>query len=198
MVDHTSVIALGGAGVTRPPAADAGDRAGRVSWGRWLVSRERDRRRERVVGTVLMAVAVVLAGWTVYLGTSDAPRQLHRWSVWAYLGMNPHTLAWVGIDAAETVALALIGILLRQGRPATRTVALLTLPLFVLDAWFDILTSVTPHRLALAITMAALSEVPAAVVCGWVAWKASRFGLTPTSPLLKTGGSRQQPHPRWG
>lgn len=186
MIDRTSVTTLGGAGVARPPAADGGDRAGRVSLGRWLVSPARDRRRERIVGTLLMVVAAVLAGWTVYLGTSAAPRQLHRdWSTWAYLGMNPHTLAWVGIDTAETVGLVLIGVLLRQGRPATRTVALLTLPLFVLDAWFDILSSVTPHHLAIAITMAAVSEVPAAILCGWVAWKASRFSAV---PLAGRGG----------
>ncbi len=184
MVDHTSVTTLGGAGVARPPAAGGGDRSGGVPLGRWLVSRARDRRRERIAGTALVAVAVVLAGWTVYLGTAAAPRQLHRdWSTWAYLGMNPHTLAWVGIDTAETVGLALMGVLLRQGRPATRTVALLTLPLFVLDAWFDILSSVTPHHLTIAITMAAVSEVPAAILCGWVAWKASHFAAAPVGRL---------------
>ena len=53
--------------------------------------------------------------------------------------------------------------------------ALLALPLFVLDAWFDILTSVSLHRLVVAVAMAAAMEVPTAVTCGWVAWKASRF-----------------------
>ena len=83
----------------------------------------------------------------------------------------------------KLAGLVLMGLLLRQARLATRTVALLTLPLFLLDAWFDILSSVTPHHLAIAITMAAVSEVPAAVVCGWVAWKASHFAAAPVGGL---------------
>jgi hypothetical protein len=149
---------------------------GGLTLGRWLVTRQRDRRRERIVGTLLVLVAVVLAGWTVYLGSSEVPPAAHPgWSLATYLGMSPRTLAWVGVDAVETAALATIGILLRLGRRAVHTVALLTLPLFVFDAWFDVLTSPTPHRLAVAVAMAALSEVPASVACGWIAWKASRF-----------------------
>ena len=171
MVDQTAVAPLG-AGITSRRES----RRGSVSLGRWLVSRERDRRRERILGTVLIVAAVVLAGWTVYIGLSDAPRGMHHTrSLATVLGMRPYTLIWVGIDVLETTGLALIGVLLRMGRAATHTVALLALPLFVLDAWFDVLTSVSLPHLATAITMAAVSELPAAVLCGWVAWKSSRF-----------------------
>ncbi len=177
MVDQVST--LGGAGVAdrhRPRGASVHRNP---TLGRWLFSRVRDRRRERIVGTVLIVLAVVLAGWTVYLGSADAAPALHRpWSLATYLGMSPYTLIWVGIDVLETVGLALTGVLLRLGHAATHTVALLALPLFVLDAWFDILTSMSPHRLVVAIGMAYVSELPAAVTCGWVAWKSSRFATT--------------------
>jgi hypothetical protein len=173
MVDQISFTPLGGVGATGEHTLGAPTR---LSLGRWLVTRERDRRRERILGTVLIVVAVILAAWTVYIGSSDAPRAIHRpWSLESYLGINPYTLIWVGIDVLETAGLVMIGILLRAGRPATHTIALLTLPLFVLDAWFDILTSVSVHHLVVAILMAAVSEVPAAVVCGWIAWKSARF-----------------------
>jgi hypothetical protein len=152
----------------------AGARAG-LSLGRWLVSRERDRRRERLVGTALMVAAVALAVWTVSFGLNDSAPAVHRaWSLSTYLGMNPRTLIWIGVDVLEAAGLALTGLLLRLGRPATQTVALLAIPLFVLDAWFDVLTSASPHNLAIALGMAGL-EIPAAMTCGWVAWKASRF-----------------------
>ncbi|OJV76650.1 MAG: hypothetical protein BGO37_11505 [Cellulomonas sp. 73-92] len=167
MVDLTTL----GTGVTHGPGAEPPP-----TLRRWLLSRERDRRRERILGAVLLVAALVLAGWTVYLGSADSPRALHRpWALATVLGMNPYTLIWVGIDVLETLGLALIGIFLRLGRAATHTVALLALPLFLLDAWFDILTSMSLHRLVVALVMAAASEVPAAVTCGWVAWKASRF-----------------------
>ena len=164
MVDQVSV--------TRGEIAGAG---GSLSLGRWLISRERDRRRERIVGTALMVAAVALAAWTVSFGLNDSPRVIHRvWSLSMYLGMNPRTLIWIGVDVLEAAGLALTGLLLRRGRPATQTVALLAIPLFVLDAWFDVLTSASPHDLAVALAMAGL-EIPAAMTCGWVAWKASRF-----------------------
>lgn len=179
MVDLTTL----GTGVTHGPGAEPTLR-------RWLLSRDRDRRRERILGTALIVVALVLAGWTVYLGSADSPRALHRpWALASVLGMNPYTLIWVGIDVLETAGLALIGVLLRLGRAATHTVALLALPLFVLDAWLDILTSVSLHHLLVAVVMAAVTEVPTAVTCGWVAWKASRFAATPAgTPALPVGG----------
>jgi hypothetical protein len=182
MVDQ--VTTLGGTGVAARPLPHGAEAEGRPTLRRWLFSRERDRRRERILGTVLVVVAVAMAGWTVYLGSADSPPSLHRPLFLAtYLGMNPYTLIWVGIDVLETVGLALIGVLLRLGHAATQTVALLALPLFVLDAWFDILTSMSPHRLAVAIVMACVTEVPTAVACGWVAWKSSRFA-TRAEPQL--------------
>lgn len=154
---------------------DVGRATGGLSLGRWLISRERDRRRERIVGTALMVAAVALAAWTVSFGLNDSPRAIHRaWSLSTYVGMNPRTLIWIGVDVLEAAGLALTGLLLRLGRPATQTVALLSIPLFVLDAWFDVLMSASPHNLAIALAMAGL-EIPAAMTCGWVAWKASRF-----------------------
>ncbi len=183
MVDQAAVTPPATRRMTRPDPRPPSLR-------RWLLSRDRDRRRERILGTALVVAAVVLAGWTVYLGSADSPPALHRpWALATVLGMHPYTLIWVGIDVLETACLALIGIFLRLGRAATQTVALLALPLFLLDAWFDILTSMSPHRLVVALVMAGLSEVPAAVTCGWVAWKASRFAATPVgTPAAPVGG----------
>jgi hypothetical protein len=142
----------------------------------WLLSRRRNPRLERITGNLVVLVAVLLACWAIWLGSSLPPDPLvQHWSLNADIGLDNYSLTWVGLDCIEVLGLAACGLLFRRASPSARTVALLTIPVFCLDGWFDILTSVSKADLAAAIIMAVLGELPAACILGWVAWKALAF-----------------------
>jgi hypothetical protein len=143
----------------------------------WLLNRGlRDRRRERQLGLLIVVIAVLLACWAVWLGSTLPPDPLQQqWST-AYIGLDNYSLTWVGLDCLEVLGLAVSGLLFARGTPGARTYALLTMPVFFLDAWFDILTAVSRADLIEAVLMAVLGELPAVVGLGWIAWKAAAFG----------------------
>lgn len=142
----------------------------------WLFNRSlRDRQRERSVGRLVVVIAVLLAVWAVWLGSTLPPDPLQQqWST-AYLGLDNYSLTWVGLDCLEVLGLAASGLLFGRGTQGARTCALLTMPVFFLDAWFDILTAVSRADLLAAVLMAVLGELPAVVGLGWIAWKAAAF-----------------------
>jgi hypothetical protein len=145
----------------------------------WALTRGlRDRRRERAAGRALLAAAALLACWTVWLGASLPPNPLRQqWST-AFLGLDNYGVTWVGLDCLEILGLAVCGWRFARGSADARTCALLTAPLFVLDAWFDVLTAVSRTDLAAAAVSALGAELPTAAVLGWAAWKAGGFGPT--------------------
>ena len=142
----------------------------------WLLSRRRDRRLERTTGNLIVLVAALLACWAIYLGSSLPPGRLtQHWSLTADIGLDNYSVTWVGLDCIEVLGLAACGLLFRRASPSARTVALLTIPVFCLDAWFDIMTSVSKADLVTAVVMAVLGELPAAFILSWIAWKALPF-----------------------
>jgi hypothetical protein len=142
----------------------------------WLLSRRRDPRLERITGNLIVLVAALLACWTIWLGSSLPPDPLtQHWSLTADIGLDDYSLTWVGLDCIEVIGLAACGLLFRRASPSARTVALLTIPVFCLDAWFDVMTSVSKADLVTAVIMAILGELPAAFILSWVAWKALSF-----------------------
>lgn len=134
------------------------------------------------VGSALICAAVVLIGWACWLGASLPVSGLPQsWSS-SGAGLGSWRLTWVGLDALEVAGLLATGIALRRHHWSATVSALLTLPLFVLDAWFDIMTASTSTGLGQALTMALLVELPTASVLGWVArsgLRALRHGATP-------------------
>jgi hypothetical protein len=150
--------------------------SGELSTKDWLLSRRRDPRLERIPGNLIVVVAALLACWTVWLGSSLPPDPLiQHWSLTADIGLDNYSLTWVGLDCFEVAGLAACGLLFRRASPSARTVALLTIPVFCLDAWFDVLTSVSKADLVTAVAMAVMGELPAALILSWVAWKALHF-----------------------
>jgi hypothetical protein len=145
----------------------------------WLSTRRlRDRRLERHTGRLIVVIAILLASWTVWLGSSLPPDPLQQqWSAASVGLLDNYSLTWVGLDCLEVLGLAACGLLFWRGSPGARTCALLTMPVFFLDAWFDILTSVSRTDLAVAVLMAGLGELPAVAGLGWIAWKARGFEL---------------------
>jgi hypothetical protein len=141
----------------------------------WLTSRRRAPRLERFAGNGMIVAAMVLGVWAVWLGSSLPPDPLPRqWST-AYFGLDNYSLTWVGLDCLEVLGLAACGVLFRRASRHTRTIALLCIPVFLLDAWFDILTATTRADLVAATVMAVLGELPAACMLCWIAWKALEF-----------------------
>jgi hypothetical protein len=131
---------------------------------------------ERITGNLIVLVAALLACWAGYLGSSLPPDPLtQHWSLTADIGLDNYSLTWVGLDCIEVLGLAACGLLFRRASPSARTVALLAIPVFCLDAWFDIMTSVSKADLVTAVVMAVLGELPAAFILSWVAWKALPF-----------------------
>lgn len=145
----------------------------------WLCTQlSRDRRLERRAGSLLLLIAALLACWTAWLGSCLPPDPLHQqWSLASAGLLDNYSMTWVGLDCLEVLGFALTGLLFRRGSPAARTCALLSMPLFFLDAWFDILTSVSRADLVIALLMAGLGELPAVAGLAWTAWKARAFEL---------------------
>jgi len=144
-------------------------------------------------GVGFIAAAVVLAAWSVYLSTSLPPGPRHAWST-AWSGLDHLALTWVGVDGVECVALLTLGIAMLADRPLVVAVtALLALPVFALDAWFDVMTSQTHRQLAEAVVLAALVELPLVAFLALIARHELRRVVTPASepaPSRSDGGPR--------
>ncbi|ANS66734.1 hypothetical protein SLINC_4510 [Streptomyces lincolnensis] len=103
---------------------------------------------------VLVACGLALLPWLVVLaGTLPAAAVASNWRT-----------AWIGLDAAEAVALIATGLLAVRGHrlhPLTATAA----TLLVVDAWFDTMTAAPGVDRVSAVAMALGAELPLAVVC---------------------------------
>jgi hypothetical protein len=111
-----------------------------------------------------LAVGGFLVPWCVVLSvTLPRTAQAQNWS-----------LAWTGLDAAEAVAaLATAALLARDDSRACLTAAAGG-ALLMVDAWFDVCTSAPGVEHTLAVTEAALVELPLACAAGWLAVRLSR------------------------
>ena len=113
----------------------------------------------RSAARVLMALAVALVPWTIYLSI-NLPRRhvVHHWD-----------LAWGGFDAALVVMLIVAAISLAQGRALARTLAPVIAAFLVCDAWFDTVTAGDDAQLWFALALAVFAELPLAAFCVWIA-----------------------------
>lgn len=133
-----------------------------VAWRRQRPERAGESNRR--AGWFLLLAGALLLVWTCWIGAAlpaAGPRQ--AWSA-AWTGLDNWPLTWVGLDLLEVVGLTATGVLLVGGREQARTSALLSAPLFVVDAWFDVMTAASPVELAGALLLAGVVELPLAVV----------------------------------
>lgn len=121
--------------------------------------------RGRVV-LILLVCAAVLVPWLIYLGITLDPGTVvvRRWAV-----------AWVGLDVAEVVGLVMTAALVRRNDPRAAPAAAATGTLFLVDAWFDVVTARIGADYVESLTMAAVAEVPLAALCAAVVWRSSRW-----------------------
>lgn len=90
------------------------------------------------------------------------------WLVILALTLPEWTVAWVGLDAMESLGLIATGLLTLRRHPLRPVVAGATATLLVIDAWFDVTTS-TGVTFVMALLMAVLAELPLAALCGYLA-----------------------------
>ena len=101
--------------------------------------------------------------WTVYLSlTLPTHARTHN-----------YRLAWVGFDVLLILVLLATAYAAWRGSPLVGLLAGCAATMLVVDAWFDVTTS-SRRDVALAIALAAVAELPLAVLCGWVALHVDR------------------------
>lgn len=109
--------------------------------------------REQLAAPAMVLGGLLLVPWVLYLaGELPHTTRARNWS-----------LMWAGIDVAEAIGLVTTGLLLWRRSPYRALTAAVTCALLAADAWVDITTSAPGHARALAITMAALVEIPGAI-----------------------------------
>jgi hypothetical protein len=107
---------------------------------------------QKWLGRALMLVAVVLLGWTIYLGSVLRGQvEVRDWQI-----------AWVGLDLMQVTGLAASGVLLARRQRLLSPVAAATGTLLALDAWFDVTTTQGGTPWILAVLMAITVELPTA------------------------------------
>jgi hypothetical protein len=118
----------------------------------------------RWVAPVFAAFAIGTVPWVVYLAVT-----LPRHATFAhYRGV------WVGFDLALVAVLATTAVLARRGNPRVTIAATAAATMLFVDAWFDVLTTPRGSGRWLAVLLAGVAEIPLALICLWIALRASR------------------------
>ncbi len=116
------------------------------------------------LGRLLFAGAALLLPWAALLAAVlPSTTETRRWAT-----------AWVGLDVMQVIGLAVTGWLLARRRPTVSLAAGTTAGLLLVDAWFDVATSAAGRDYAMALALAALVEVPLAVVLLVIGHRAPR------------------------
>jgi hypothetical protein len=117
------------------------------------------------LAVVFGTAAVVLAAWTVVLGSVlRMDTRVTNWSI-----------AWIGLDLAEAVVLLSCAVLIRRRSALLSPVAAAGATLIIVDAWFDVLTSADDRHWYVSIALALIVEIPGAVICGLISWRSSQW-----------------------
>jgi hypothetical protein len=118
---------------------------------------------------LLLGAGLIELPWLLFLADQlPSATNVQHWAV-----------VWVGLDAVEAIGLIVTGLLYRRGDPRAALTAVATATLLLADAWIDVTTSRGDERLV-ALGMAALIEVPLALIClyatrnGWHRQDSSR------------------------
>jgi hypothetical protein len=116
-----------------------------------------DARVVRWAGPAFMLFSLVLLPWIVYLAYSLPSRQVSADS----------DVAWAGFDAILLIALASTGYFALRRSRYLATAAAAAATLLIVDAWFDVMTTLPGQRLE-PVARAVLVELPLAAVCVWL------------------------------
>lgn len=115
------------------------------------------------VGPAFAVLAVGTVPWVVFLAVT-LPR---------HATFHHYRGVWVGFDLGLIGVLATTAVLAWRGRPQVTMAATATATMLFVDAWFDVLT--TPRsELLVSVVLAAVVELPLAMICLWIALHASQ------------------------
>lgn len=111
------------------------------------------------LGRGLIAAGIGMIPWLVVLAISlPASAHAEHWS-----------MAWVGLDGAEGLALLATGLLLIRRDDRCSLTAAVAATLVLIDAWFDVTTATPGVAEITALAMAACIEVPVSLLCAALA-----------------------------
>ena len=118
-----------------------------------------------VIVVAFGAIGVGLVPWGVWLGANLRPdHTTHHWDV-----------VWTGFDIALALAFGLTAVAVLRRSSWVASVAATTGTLLLVDAWFDVILESHGRDLRVALAEALLGELPMAVLCYWIAYRAERF-----------------------
>jgi hypothetical protein len=113
----------------------------------------------RWFGPLAVLSVIGFVPWMVYLAFT-LPRKVRA---------DHYDIAWLGFDIALWLSIAGLAYCAVRRRPGFGPLAAVTSALLFVDAWFDVITSSSRGEFIGAVALAACAEVPAAVICAWMA-----------------------------
>lgn len=138
----------------------------------------------RWAGPAFALFSLILLPWIAYLAYSLPSRQVSA----------DYDVAWAGFDIMLLIALASSGYLALRRSRYLATAATAAATLLVVDAWFDVMTTLPGQRLE-PVALAAGVELPLASVCVWLSFHTQQLAERRLVLLLrrdrKTGARRR-------
>ena len=131
-------------------------------------------------GPAFALFSLVLLPWTGYLAYSLPSRQVSA----------DYDVAWVGFDVILLIALASTGYFALRRSQHLATAATAAATLLVVDAWFDVMTTLPGQRLE-PLALAAGVELPLAAVCIWLSLHTQQLAQRRLVLLLRRGRKTQ-------
>ena len=116
------------------------------------------------VGPAFAVLAVGTVPWVVFLAVT-LPR---------HATFHHYRAVWVGFDLGLVGVLATTAVLAWRGRPQVTMAATATATMLFVDAWFDVLTTPRGSDLVVSVVLAGAVELPLAMICLWIALRASQ------------------------
>jgi type IV secretory pathway component VirB8 len=130
----------------------------------------------RWAGPAFVLFSLILLPWIVYLAHSLPSRQVSADS----------DIAWAGFDVMLSIALASTGYFALRRSRYLATAAAAAATLLVVDAWFDVVTTLPGQRLE-PVVLAVLVELPLASVCVWLSLHTQQVAERRLVLLLRRG-----------
>ena len=130
----------------------------------------------RWAGPAFALFSLILLPWIAYLAYSLPSRQVSA----------DYDVAWAGFDVMLLAALAGTGYFALRRSRYLAAAATAAATLLVVDAWFDVMTTLPGQRLE-PVVLAALVELPLASVCAWLSLHTQQLAERRLVLLLRRG-----------
>jgi hypothetical protein len=127
-------------------------------------------------GPAFALFSLILLPWIAYLAYSLPSRQVSA----------DYDVAWAGFDVMLLAALAGTGYFALRRSRYLATAATAAATLLVVDAWFDVMTTLPGQRLE-PVALAAGVELPLAAVCVWLSLHTQQLAERRLVLLLRRG-----------